>query len=417
MAVTKDELLQRVEADKGKLIEFLQGFIRCPSPNPPGDTQVAVAYIRKFLEERNLPHRLVAPNPIMANIVGSFACGGSGRHLVLNGHIDVFPVGDGAGWSHGGPWSGALADGKIFGRGACDMKCGTTASIFTYAYMHSIRDQLRGKLTLTCVSDEETFGPYGARYLFEKHRDEVKGDTCLNGEPSSPYTVRYGEKGPMWLTFTVKTKGGHGAYNHVSKSANAIAAELIGKLKKLEKMPVPENNNLMTALDAAKKAMDKAYGAGGAKIVRTVTVNPGVIRGGMKVNMISNECSFELDVRLPNGVTDKDIIKGIDAIVAKYPEVSYRVDNFNPPSYCPPDGEMIQYVKANAKAIGGFDPMPVISLGGTDARLWRYHDTPGIVYGPSPKSMGQVDEHVTVKEFMHVVKTHVACAFDYMSRG
>ena len=65
------------------------------------------------------------------------------------------------------------------------MKAGTAASIFTFAYLHRIRDKLKGKLTLTCVSDEETFGPWGARYLMENY-PEIHGDCCLNGEPSSP---------------------------------------------------------------------------------------------------------------------------------------------------------------------------------------------------------------------------------------
>jgi succinyl-diaminopimelate desuccinylase len=57
----------------------------------------------------------------------------------------------------------------------------------------------------------------------------------------------------------------------------------------------------------------------------------------------------------------------------------------------------------------------VISLGATDARLWRYKDLPAITYGPAPRGMGSVDEHVPVEEFLHVVKSHVLSAFDYLS--
>ena len=142
-----------------------------------------------------------------------------GAHLVLNGHIDVFPVGDHETWSHGGPWSGAIEDGKVWGRGSTDMKCGTSASIFTFMYLHELRDRLNGRLTLTAVSDEETFGPWGARHLIE-HHPEVHGDCCLNGEPSSPYSIRFGEKGPLWVEFKVKTQGAHGAYTHATESAS-----------------------------------------------------------------------------------------------------------------------------------------------------------------------------------------------------
>lgn len=410
----KERLLQRVETDRELLLDFFRNFIRCPSPNPPGDTRLAAQHVRRLLDERGIAHRVIAPNETMPNIVATFEAGKPGRHLALNGHIDVFPVGDGAGWSQE-PWGAQLVDGKIYGRGACDMKCGTTASIFTFLYLREIGAQLHGRLTLSAVSDEETFGPWGARYLFE-HHPEIIGDCCLNGEPSSPHTLRFGEKGPLWLEFKVRTKGAHGAYTHASKSATAIAAELIGELAALADIPPPEASNLSAALDQAAAVIDKAYGQGAARNVRRVTVNPGVIKGGLKVNMVAAECDFELDIRLPNGLDDKRVLREVERIAARHPEAAYRVAMYNPPSWCPPDAEMARYVQANALALAGIEPVPVISLGGTDARLWRYRDVPAIVYGPSPTGMGSTDEHVTLEEFFHTVKSHLLSAYDYMSR-
>ena len=414
MESRKAELLERIESDSEVLLDFFRRFIRCPSPNPPGDTREAAGHIRQLLMRHGVDCRVIAPNEIMPNIVATFDAAKPGRHLALNGHIDVFPVGDGEGWTRD-PWGAELVDGRIWGRGACDMKCGTTASIFTFLYLRELRDELHGRLTLSAVSDEETFGPYGARYLFENH-PEVFGDCCLNGEPSSPWTLRFGEKGPLWLEFTVRTKGAHGAYTHASKSATGVAAKIIGELERLEGIPAREGSNLAAALDHAAAVIDRAYGAGASRIIRRVTVNPGVIHGGLKVNMVASQCTFEVDIRVPNGLDAPQILAEIDRIVASYPEVSYRQINYNPPSWCPPDSEMAQLVRANAKEVAGIDPVPVISLGGTDARLWRYRDLPAIVYGPTPTGMGSVDEHVTVEEFFHVVKCHALSAYDYMSQ-
>jgi succinyl-diaminopimelate desuccinylase len=411
----KAKLLARIEADRDLLIGFLRDFIRCASPNPPGDTRAAAAHIGRLLDARGVSYRVIAPNEAMPNLVASFDAGKPGRHLALNGHIDVFPVGDGAGWTRD-PWGGELIDGKIYGRGACDMKCGTTASIFTFLYLDEIKDALHGRLTLSAVSDEETFGPWGARYLFE-HHPEMIGDCCLNGEPSSPWTVRFGEKGPLWLAFTVKTPGAHGAYTHASKSATAIAAKVIGELESLTEIPAPEASNLAAALDQAAAVIDQAYGAGASEIVRRVTVNPGLVQGGLKVNMVAAECRFEVDIRLPNGLEAPAVLALVDRIVARHPEVSYQQMLYNPPSWCPPDSEMVELVRANARAVSGIDPTPVISLGGTDARLWRYQDIPAIVYGPAPTGMGSTDEHVSLEQFFHVVKCHVLSAYDYMSRA
>jgi succinyl-diaminopimelate desuccinylase len=202
MNTLKEQLVRWIDEDRNKIIDFLCDFVRAKSPNPPGDTTLAAAHVASFLEAHQLPFRIIAPQPTMPNIVGSFAGPTPGRHLVLNGHMDVFPVDEQHEHWTQGPWSGAIADGKVYGRGVADMKAGTSASVFTYYYLY--REHLKGRLTLTAVSDEETFGPWGARYLME-HHPEVHGDCLLNGEPSSPLTMRFGEKGPLWLKFTVRT--------------------------------------------------------------------------------------------------------------------------------------------------------------------------------------------------------------------
>lgn len=414
MDATKQHLLRRIEDDKDAMIEFLRQFIRYRSPNPPGDTREVAAFVSRFLDHHGLPYRVIAPNELMPNIVASFDTGRQGRHLALNGHMDVFPVGGGNGWSVD-PWGGELIDGKIYGRGACDMKCGTTASLFTFFYLHEVRERLSGRLTLSAVSDEETFGPWGARYLV-MHHPEVLGDCCLNGEPSSRHTVRFGEKGPLWLRFHVRTPGAHGAYTHASPSAVTIAVQTIADLKRLEDIVPQRMSNLAAALELATDEIEQAYGPGAAGIMQRVTVNPGLINGGLKVNMVAAECTFEVDIRLPNGIDDRRILQEVDRIVAARPEVGYEMVLYNPPSWCPPDSEMMRYVRSNAKAVGGVDPAPVISLGGTDARLWRYADIPAIVYGPAPTGMGSFDEHVTVDDFLHVVRCHVLSACDYMLR-
>jgi len=78
---------------------------------------------------------------------------------------------------------------------------------------------------------------------------------------------------------------------------------------------------------------------------------------------------------------------------------------------------MLRIIQANVKAMRGFEPAPIVSLGGTDARLWRYRNIPAYVYGPSPMGMGSYDEYVQINDFLHIVKTHVLSAYDYLSLG
>ena len=414
MSDVKKQLAKWIDDDRDKIIGFLCGFVRAKSPNPPGDTTLAAAHVTRFLEANGLPFRVIAPQPTMPNVVGSFDTGKPGHHLVLNGHMDVFPADAQAeGWTQD-PWGGVIADGKIYGRGVADMKAGTSASIFTYHYLHRVREHLKGKLTLTAVSDEETFGPWGARYLME-HHPEVLGDCCLNGEPSSPLTIRFGEKGPFWIRFTLRTKGAHGAYTHLSPSATKRAARLIVDLEELTTLEPSVPIDIADALAGAAAAIDEAQGPGAKDIVQRVTLNIGVIHGGVKVNIVPGTCSFEADVRLPPGLAKEAVLAKIREIVTRYPEATFEEINYSAPSVCDPNHEMMGILRANAKALGRLDPTPIVSLGGTDARLWRQRGIPALVHGPFPRGMAQADEHVEIEEFLHVVRMHVLSSFDYLS--
>ena len=247
-----------------------------------------------------------------------------------------------------------------------------------------------------------------------EHHPEVHGDCLLNGEPSSPYTIRFGEKGPFWLAFTIQTPGGHGAYTHVSPSATKIASRLISDLEAVTSIQPSPPPNVARALENIKETIEKALGKGADETVRKVTLNIGVVHGGLKVNMIPGQCIVEADIRLPVGVEKSQVVSEIEKIVSAYPEVSYQEINFNPPSVCDPGGEMVKILQKNVKMLKGFEPTPVISIGGTDARLWRYRNIPAYVYGPFPTGMGSYDEYVEIDEFLHIVKTHVLSAYDYL---
>ena len=410
----KQELLRWIERDKELLVSFLSQFVQAKSPNPPGDTREAMAHIRKTLDAQAFDYRIIDPKPEFPNLVASFEGQAAGKHLVLNGHIDVFPVADHETWEHD-PWSGAVQDGKVWGRGSADMKCGTTSSIFTYIYLHRMKESLKGKLTLTAVSDEETFGPWGARHLIE-HYPEVHGDCCLNAEPSSPFSIRFGEKGPLWLAFTVKTAGAHGAYTHLTESATKVASRLIIELDALEMIDSPAPGNVGAALERGRDAIDKAQGSGASSIVQKVTVNIGTVRGGIKVNTIPSECVVEADIRLPVGMDKNRVMAQVEEILTRFPQVSVEELVFNPPAWCDPEHEMMTILQDNVVALGRERPQPICSLGGTDSRLWRYHDIPAFVYGPSPTGMGARNEHVEIEEFLHTLRTHVLSAYDYLTR-
>ena len=114
----REQLKAWIDEDRDTLVAFLRAFVRCRGPNPPGDTRSTADFLTGELAVRGLDYRIISPHPEMPNIVATFAAGQPGKHLVLNGHIDVFPVADdGHGWTKD-PWGGELVDGKVYGRGA-----------------------------------------------------------------------------------------------------------------------------------------------------------------------------------------------------------------------------------------------------------------------------------------------------------
>jgi len=180
MSEARHALLCRIESEQDRLVRFFRDFTRVDTSNPPGDTRAGAKLIQDFLGAAGLPYEIVVPQETMPNIIAGTRFPRPGRHLVLNGHIDVFPVGDESRWTRR-PLSGDLVDGRVHGRGTVDMKCGTTASLFTYAYLSPLGEALRGRLTLALVSDEETGGRWGSDYLVRHRAADVLGDCVLNG--------------------------------------------------------------------------------------------------------------------------------------------------------------------------------------------------------------------------------------------
>jgi succinyl-diaminopimelate desuccinylase len=409
-------LEERLKQDRDRILALVQDLVRVPSENPPGDTTRVFAYVADYLEKRGLDYEVVAPQPTMPNLIAAYAGGEPGKHLVLNGHLDVFPAGDPSTWS-GDPYSGAVRDGKLFGRGVIDMKVGTAASILTYVYLSGVRQRLRGKLTLTVVSDEETFGPWGARYLLA-NRPEVRGDCLLNGEPSTPQTIRFGEKGLLWLDLEVRTKGGHGGSPHLSPNAITVSASIIGELAELGSIVVETPPGVAEKIAAAGTILDEQIGPGTTQVLQHVTVNIGTIDGGLKLNMIAPTCRTAVDLRCPVGVSTKAVLEQFERILERHRavgEITYKIVNRTEPYTCDPNHPMVQIVQDNAERVRGIRPVPIVSLGGTDARLWRQAGIPAYVYGPSPHNMGAPDEHATLDDLFGTVWVHVLSAYDYLA--
>lgn len=410
----QDLILSAIARDEARIIDFLARLVRAPSPNPPGDTRQAMNVIEAELRRFGIPSRRLFVKDGLPNLVADFRGARPGPHLVLNGHVDVFPAGDEAGWSRS-PWSGLVQDGYIHGRGAVDMKAGTAALALAFAYLYGHRDSLAGRLTLALVSDEETGGRYGAEFLLKEHSELVLGDCYVNAEPSSIDAIEVGEKGAVHLRIGIRTAGGHGAYTHQSPNAIRLMGDLQRDLDRLHGIRHETPADLAPVITECRAVIDRLVGKGGGDIIDVVTVNYGAIKGGSSANVLAPDCVLEVDIRMPAGMTSATILASVKDVLAKYEGASMEVITLMEPSWSDARHPMVGHLSRNAERFSNRDVVPVLSLGASDARFWRQIGIPGYSYGPSPDTMGAPDEAVKITEYLNILKVHALAACDYLS--
>ncbi|KAI1057471.1 hypothetical protein LB505_008989 [Fusarium chuoi] len=390
----KQSFLQAIAADEHNQTNFLQRFVQAASPNPPGDTIKATAVIGEYLSSKNVPYEFVDVNGDgKVSVISDFEGGkGPGPRVVLNGHVDVFPVGDGSGWSRD-PWSGDIVDGRLHGRGVVDMKSGTASLIIAYAFLYERRHLLLGSVALCAVADEETGGKWSTKYLIEQDKHRWGGDLMLCAEPGGLETIRFAEKGTLRLTCTVKTKGALGPYLHLSNGAIRTASAFINEvIESVEALPVDLPVEMERHLEKpeVKRAIDQAMGPGTTTIIARPTVNVGTIKGGLKVNMIPETCIVELDIRMPVGMREDAILDVIDTIIPQHEPASITIKKqaaaSNPFNYSVIDHPIVGHLKDNAKSLlpDADAPIPIPSMGGSDCKHYRYAGIPAYIFGCSP---------------------------------
>jgi succinyl-diaminopimelate desuccinylase len=420
----KEDLLALIDADVNKHISLLRALIQTPSPNPPGDTADAINVVRDYLDLSGISSEIIAPKPQCPNLVSVLygladtRKAGSDRSLVLNGHIDQFPVGDADRWERN-PYSGDLEGGYVYGRSGVDMKAGTAASIIAFSYLHQLRAHISGRATLEVVSDEEAGGRWGTRYLLEDDgAKEWKGDFALVGEPSSLDSVRFGEKGSLRIDFEVTATAAHGAYTHRSEGAIRIASRLIQRLVELEKLDLGMDEGIQEHMQQpdVRKLADEIMWKGASDAMLFQSVNIGTIQGGISINMVPSACTFAADIRIPIGVQTESVRDYIDGVVEAFKGVSYaiREDHSHPATYSDPKHEAVALLQNNARAVRGQLPLAICSLGATDCKHFRTCGIPAFAYGPHPRGMAERDEKVSVDEFLDTVKVHTLTAWDYL---
>ncbi len=411
-----EQVLSRIAEREADYIDLCSRIVQIPSENPPGDTTELADYLSGFLTAQGVEHQVLLPRPGNPIIVASTGRElGDGPHVILNGHLDVFPADDAALWSRP-PFSGEVADGRLHGRGAADMKAGTTASLVTFLLLHEIRDQLQGRVSLTLVSDEETGGAWGAVWLLDNYPEYV-GDALLNAEPTGPGTIWIGEKGISWLRVIAEGPAGHGSTGRgVNTITRLMEATLVARTVADIEGEAPHDVQPLLEAQALKPIFDSEEVVG--NLMTHCSVNVGVITGGIKANVVPRYAEAEVDIRVPLGVTPDQVRQEVISRIEKAGITGVRVEPIMhqtiPASVLSPNTPLVAQMQRHAQTYTGVTPALELCPGATDARFWRTRGVPTVIYGPTSHGMAEPDEYIEIAEYLNVIKVHTATALELL---
>ncbi len=409
----RDKLVALVHGSNERLIDITRQLVRVASENPPGDTTVVARLAAEMLAADGIEVEVVTSVAPITNLIARVRGDRPGRHLVYNGHLDTYPIGRQSDWSVD-PLGGVVRDGRLYGRGAADMKGGIACSILAMLLLAEVRDSWAGEAVITLAGDEETMGTQGTQFLLERY-PHASGDAMITGDAGSPDVLRFGEKGMIWLEVEADGKAAHGA--HVHLGVNAIE-RLIGSLValfELRDMPALVPPEVDRAIAQASVVSEAISGKGESETLRRVTVNCGLIQGGVLRNIIPAAAKATVDIRLPAGITVAEIERRLAEILEKREGIRYRIDRRTEPRWSDPNHEIVGYLSRAGEEARKRRPVVNYRVGGSDARLYRQRGIDSIVCGLTPHNMGAPNEFVELEELQAVAYMHTLAGFDYLT--
>jgi acetylornithine deacetylase/succinyl-diaminopimelate desuccinylase-like protein len=298
----------------------LQDLIRLDTVNPPGNETIAAEYLRDYLERSGVACELYARVPERANLVARIPGRGGGPRLLFLSHTDTV-LADASEWQVD-PWSGALVDGEVWGRGALDMKGQVAASAVAIASLAREGFEPAGDLLFVAAADEEVGDDFGLSWLCEAHPEAIRAEYAINegagerlelgGRPY--YLCSTAEKTSAPFLLRVHGRSGHASIPGIADNALLKAARLLGRLEALRPEPVliPEVEALLRAVTGGSPrpedalAVARSIGPIAVSLVEpllSLTVSPTMIQASQKRNVIPALCEVTVDCRLLPGQT------------------------------------------------------------------------------------------------------------------
>lgn len=405
-----DTLMAVIDAATDEMVEFTADMVRIPTVNPPGDAYVECAeFIGRKLEtfgftvdypvaEGRPEH--TAAHPRM-NVVG-LRQGRSMRPLVhLNGHFDVVPAA--AGWTVD-PFGGLVRDGRVYGRGTCDMKAGIAAMMFAAEAIRRAGIELHGSIEVSGTVDEESGGFAGMAFLAEQGRLSAdRTDAVIITEPTDTDRIYIGHRGVYWFEVITRGRIAHGSMPFLGVNAISHMGVILEEIRQ-KLLPLLRSRTTQAPVMPPD--------------ARHATLNINGISGGQPVDGIQTPCVADLCTAIFDRrflveegfeATRAEVVELLERAARETPELVYELRDLMVvhPTRTPDGSSVVTSLQESIQTVLGRPAMLAASPGTYDQKhVDRIAGVPNCVaYGPGMLDLAhQPDEYVVIEDLVNSTK-------------
>lgn len=361
--------------NKNRLIKLTQKLIKIRSQNP-GDEEYDIAlFLKRYLERFGVKSKIYEFKKRRSNIIVSLKGRKVRYSLLLSPHLDTVPTG--GNW-HFPAFGAIIHNHRIYGRGASDCKGNLAVSIEVINSLIEDKIILDYNLVFAATADEETGSQWGLIPLINKKVLRPDGALILDAQE---FNIIIAQKGLIHLKIKIQGKKAHGAYPWQGENAIDIAINIIKDIEKYRFRYKPN------------------------PLLRAPTVNIGTIHGGDKVNMVSDWCEFELDLRFLPGMSEEKTLQIIKNIVRSYTrKFKIEIEGMQKPYEINKRHPLVKYLiraaedfRINAKVSG--------SEGATTITFFQEKNIPAVAFGFASRGCAHItDEYININNLYYGAK-------------
>jgi acetylornithine deacetylase/succinyl-diaminopimelate desuccinylase family protein len=391
-----DKIISKISREK--VVMLTKKFVQFDTQNPPGKEKELAQYVEEYLRSLGLNTELLDFLPNRPNLFAEYKVNDKGKKFLFDGHLDTVPVGNSSLWTVD-PFSGTLKEGKIFGRGAADMKGSIAAFVHALETLIDSGVELNGSVHMLLTSDEE-ISALGTREFLKKG---YSADASIVGEPSC-LEVNVAHKGVA--RWRLKTLGKSTHASTPEEGVNAIykMAKVLNELEKLA----------------------KSYSMSSRQhpLLGKPTLNVGTIVGGTKDNIVPDFCEITIDRRLLPGDRVEEVEREFNQLLSRLasddPSLKFELKLYHShnPAETPSNHPFVILANLCVEKVLG-ERRPVKGFQATTEMSHLVEaGIPSIILGAGDiKVAHTVDEYVLVDELVNCAKIYALILLKYLGQS